>query len=58
MADLFDDFMDDIIDIVNETPDVTANPAIANPTIPLISFEDYRVLLSPPAHIEAETPNK
>ena len=63
MANLLDDFIEDIIDIVDETPEVTANPtvppiSVANPAVPPISIENYGVPLTPPTHIEAETPNK
>ena len=57
MADLLADFMEDIMDIVDGTPEVTANPAIANLAISPINVEDW-VPLSSPTCMETETPNK
>ena len=51
--------MEDIVDIVDDSPEFATNPAVVDRTIPPISVEDYRVPLSSPgAPKEAETPNK
>ena len=56
MADILADFMEDLMDIIDETIEV-ANP-IASVGVPPTNVEDYQVPLSSPAHNEAEDPNK
>ena len=59
MADFLADFMEDIVDIVDDSAEGTINPPGANLTIPSITVEDYDIPLSlPSAPKEAETPSK
>ena len=59
MADFLADFMEDIVDIVDDSAEGTTNPTGANPTVPPISVEDYDIPLSSPgAPKETETPSK
>ena len=59
MADFLADFMEDIIDIVDDSAEVTTIPTVANLTIPPINVEDYKIPLSSPGALKkAETPNK
>ena len=59
MADFLADFMEDIVDIVDDSTEVAFNPPEANLPIPPISVEDYDIPLSSPGvPTEAETPSK
>ena len=59
MADFLADFMEVIVDIIDDSVEGTTNPTEANLTIPPITVEDYNIPLSSPgAPKEAETPSK
>ena len=59
MVDFLADFMEDIVDIVDDSAEVALNPPGANLHIPPISVEDYDIPLSSPGvPTEAETPSK
>ena len=59
MADFLANFMEDIVDIVDDSAEVAIDPTVANPTVPPISVEDYEVpFSSSSAPKEAENPNK
>ena len=59
MADFLTDFIEDIVDIVDDSAEGTTNPIVANPVVPPISVEDYNIPLSSSGvPKEVETPSK